>query len=67
MYYDHANSQNINHRSGTNDRSDAASASNHVVEVITHTPARNWAWAHNRDVYDWMDSHGPFPAAGPSE
>jgi hypothetical protein len=20
---------------------------------------RNWAWAHNTESYDWMDSHSP--------
>jgi hypothetical protein len=63
MYSDHTNSQNIDHRSGTNDRSDLGSASNHVAEV----PAMNWAWAHRSDLYDWMDWHSPFPASGQSE
>ncbi|MGF6781905.1 hypothetical protein [Paraburkholderia sp. GAS334] len=67
MYYDHTNSQNIDHRSGTNDPRDVGSASNDVVEVINPTPARNWAWAHHSDLYDWMDWHSPFPASGPSE
>jgi hypothetical protein len=21
---------------------------------------RNWAWAHQHDAYDWMESAGPF-------
>jgi hypothetical protein len=21
--------------------------------------ARNWAWAHSHESYDWMDSHSP--------
>lgn len=67
MFYDHTNSQNIVHRSGANDRNDLGSASNHIVEVINPTPARNWAWAHHSDSYDWMDWHSPFPATGPSE
>ena len=67
MYYDETNSQSIDHRSGTNDPSDLGSASNDVVEVINPTPARNWAWAHHSDLYDWMDCHSPFPGSGPSE
>ena len=23
----------------------------------TEKPVRNWAWVHNTDSYDWMDSH----------
>jgi hypothetical protein len=67
MYYDHTNSQNIDHRCGTNDRSDAGAASIPVVEVINPTPARNWAWAHHSDLYDWMDWHSPSPASAPTE
>jgi len=26
----------------------------------TQKPARNWAWLHNTETYDWMDSHSPF-------
>jgi hypothetical protein len=33
----------------------------------THAPARNWAWAHTTDSYDWMDRHGPFWRSGSSE
>jgi hypothetical protein len=67
MYYDHTNFQNVEHRSGTDDRSGAVPASSRVVEVISPIPIRNWAWAHDGDLYDWMDWHSPFPAAGPSE
>ncbi|MFL9915827.1 hypothetical protein PQR75_10610 [Paraburkholderia fungorum] len=67
MFYDETNSRNIDHRNGTNDRSDMGSASNQVLEVINPTPARNWAWAHQSDPYDWMDSHSPFPAKDTSE
>jgi hypothetical protein len=67
MFYDHTNFQNIDHRRGKNDRSDVGSPSNHDVEVINPTPARNWAWAHHSDSYDWMDWHNPFPATDPSE
>lgn len=28
----------------------------------TRGPARNWAWAHSHESYDWMDSHSPFGA-----
>jgi hypothetical protein len=67
MYYDHINSPDIEHRSGTNDRSDVVPASTRVVEVINPTPTSNWAWAHHGELYDWMDWHSPFPAASPSE
>ena len=66
MFYDYTNSKNIGDRSGMNNH-DVGSASNHVVEVINPTPARNWAWAHHSDSYDWMDWHSPFPSKGPSE
>jgi hypothetical protein len=66
MFYDHTNSQDIDHRSGTSDRRDVGSAANDIVEVINPTPARNWAWAHHSDSYDWMDWHSPFPATAPS-
>ncbi|MCP3706333.1 hypothetical protein M3I54_04925 [Paraburkholderia sp. CNPSo 3274] len=23
--------------------------------------SRNWAWTHQGESYDWMDSAGPFP------
>ena len=67
MYFDHTNLPKNDHRSVPNDRSDVGSASNQVVERTNPTPARNWAWVHNADSYDWMDSHSPFPATGPSE
>lgn len=64
MSYD---SQYIDHRSGTNDPSDVGSASSEVVEVTISTPAMNWGWAHDGELYDWMDWHSPFPASVPSE
>jgi hypothetical protein len=68
MYYDHTNSQNIDHRSGGTDvQSDVGLASNHVVEMRNPTPGMNWAWAHHSDSYDWMDLHSPFPVTAPSE
>ncbi|MGF6598921.1 hypothetical protein P3T23_003638 [Paraburkholderia sp. GAS448] len=67
MFYDHTNSQNIDHRRGTSDRRDVGSAPNDVVDVINPPPARNWSWAHHGDSYDWMDWHSPFPATAPSE
>jgi hypothetical protein len=27
-------------------------------------PARNWAWAHGGESYDWMDWHSPSATAG---
>lgn len=67
MYYDHTISQKIDHRRSTNDRSDVGSMSNDVDEVSDPGSARNWAWAHHSDLYDWMDWHSPFPASGQSE
>jgi hypothetical protein len=31
------------------------------------TPARNWAWAHATDSYDWMDSVGPLSTSDLSD
>ncbi len=67
MFYDQTKFRDIDHRSDTHDRTDEGSASNHAVEVINLPPARNWAWAHHGDPYDWMDGHSPFPAKGTSE
>ena len=67
MFCDHANFQNIEHRSSKNDRSDVGSASNHVVEMNNPTLPRSWAWAHHSDSYDWMDWHSPFRETGPVE
>ncbi len=60
MYYEHTNSQNTDAGSSTNDPSKFDSVKNHVVEATGPNVARNWAWAHPSDSYDWMDWHSPF-------
>jgi hypothetical protein len=67
MYHDPADSQNTGMGRGTNDQSSFDAVSNHVIEAISLTSARNWAWAHHSDSYDWMDWHSPFPETTPSE
>ncbi|TDY23061.1 hypothetical protein B0G81_3391 [Paraburkholderia sp. BL6665CI2N2] len=67
MYYEHTNFQNTDAESGTNDPNKFDSVKNPVVEATSPNSARNWAWAHSGDAYDWMDWHSPFPAATPSE
>ncbi|MDH6147666.1 hypothetical protein OKW46_001591 [Paraburkholderia sp. WSM4179] len=67
MYCDRTNSLNTTVGSNTNDRNEAGSVSNHLVEATSIITARNWAWAHHSDSYDWMDWHSPFPAATPLE
>jgi len=61
MKYDSSNAAN----GGSNDRRpDSRAEIQPALQIVpevrkTQTPVRNWAWAHNTESYDWMDSHSP--------
>jgi hypothetical protein len=62
MSYDSSESGNIDCTGRTNDKYDQRSPSRGVAQAVHKTPetARNWAWVHSTESYDWMDSHSPF-------
>ncbi|MGB8414761.1 hypothetical protein [Paraburkholderia sp.] len=62
MNYGSSKCGNIGCTCNTNDEHDERLPSEELVQVVheTHDATRNWAWAHNNDSYDWMDSHSPF-------
>jgi hypothetical protein len=59
MNYDSSNSRNIRCAECANDKYDESPPSEKVAQVVdkTRETARNWAWAHSNESYDWMDSH----------
>jgi hypothetical protein len=59
MNYDSSKSRNITCSERTNDKYDEGMPSETVSQVVgkTRETARNWAWAHSNESYDWMDSH----------
>jgi hypothetical protein len=62
MNYDSSNSRNIGHAERTNDKYDEGLPSEEVAQAVgkKRKTARNWAWAHSNESYDWMDSHSLF-------
>ncbi|MEM5460518.1 hypothetical protein VSR69_37685 [Paraburkholderia phytofirmans] len=62
MNYDSSKSTNIGRAERTNDNYDGASPSEEVAQAVgkKSETARNWAWAHSNESYDWMDSHSLF-------
>ncbi|WP_429325575.1 hypothetical protein [Paraburkholderia sp. GAS348] len=42
-----------------NDKHDEGSPSEEAAQAVgkKREAARNWAWAHSSESYDWMDSH----------
>ncbi len=65
MKYNASNYLNTEAQGGTSVRRDARSKSSESSQTIddTKASARNWAWAHHTDSYDWMDMHSPFSPA----
>ncbi|CAE6749363.1 hypothetical protein [Paraburkholderia haematera] len=61
MNYDGSNTINISFTERTNDKRNEGSPSEAVAPAVgkTRVTARNWAWAHSNESYDWMDSHSP--------
>lgn len=59
MNYDSSKSRNIGRAERTDDNYDGASPSEEVAQAVgkKSDTARNWAWAHSNESYDWMDSH----------
>lgn len=59
MSYESSKSRNLAGANGTNDNYEGRSASEEVVQIVgkKRETARNWAWAHSNESYDWMDSH----------
>ncbi len=66
MNYDSSIFRKSGVRSRVSDDGDALSQTNGISQKSSsaHAPARNWAWAHRTDSYDWMDSHCPFSTSG---
>ena len=62
MKYDSSNILNIEAQGGTSVRRGTKSASSEVSQAMAEKKAiaRNWAWAHHSESYDWMDTHSPF-------
>jgi hypothetical protein len=62
MNYDSSKSRNIGRAERTNDKYDEGSPSEGVAQAVgkKREAARNWAWAHGHESYDWMDSHSLF-------
>ncbi|WP_144157398.1 hypothetical protein [Paraburkholderia sp. BCC1885] len=61
MKYDSSNAANGGSNGSRPDvRAEIQPAVQSTPEVRkTPAPVRNWAWAHNTESYDWMDSHSP--------
>jgi len=58
------NFRNIDDHSGAGARGCAGVVSSEQSRTAgAKSAARNWAWAHTGDAYDWMDSHSPLPSA----
>ncbi|MGF6902229.1 hypothetical protein P3T22_003506 [Paraburkholderia sp. GAS348] len=59
MKYDSSNSINIGRGERMNDKHDEGSPSEEAAQAVgkKREAARNWAWAHSSESYDWMDSH----------
>ena len=59
MNYDSSNSRNPSRDGGVQDTHAEIQPSAQVSPAVhkAEKPARNWAWAHNTESYDWMDSH----------
>ncbi len=47
----------------SNERRVVASSTAFSRKATERTKARNWAWAHHTDSYDWMDWHSPSSTA----
>jgi len=62
MNYDSSNSRNTGCAGRASDTYEERSPSEAVSPALdkTRETARNWAWAHINESYDWMDSHSPF-------
>ena len=62
MKNDSSKSRNIGRAERTNDKYDGGSPSVEVAQAVgkKRETARNWAWAHSNESYDWMDSHSLF-------
>jgi hypothetical protein len=67
MKYDSSNATNGGSNSRRPDtRAEIQPAVQSVPEVRkTPSSVRNWAWAHNTESYDWMDSHSLFSTQDP--
>jgi hypothetical protein len=65
MKYDSSSFLNIEAQGGTSVRPVTSSASSESSQATDDkkASARNWAWAHHSEAYDWMDSHSPFSPA----
>jgi hypothetical protein len=65
MKYDSLNFLNSEAQGGASVRCGVSSASSEGSQTMEdkQAPARNWAWAHRSESYDWMDSHSPFSPA----
>jgi hypothetical protein len=61
MKFDSLNYLNIEAQAGTSVRRGTTPASNEGSPTVDdkHATARNWAWAHQSESYDWMDAHSP--------
>ena len=59
MNYDSSNSRNTGRDGGKPDPRAEIQPSGQASPAVhkAQKPARNWAWTHNNDSYDWMDSH----------
>jgi hypothetical protein len=62
MKYDSSNYGNGGSNSRRQDAVPELQPALQPVAEVSKTPsaARNWAWAHNTESYDWMDSHSLF-------
>ena len=59
MKYDSSNARNTGRDGGLQDTRSEIQPSVQVAPAVheAQKPPRNWAWAHNTESYDWMDSH----------
>jgi hypothetical protein len=64
MKHDTSNTRDAGGQGGANDQHETAPAtrSNAQAGGSTSASSRNWAWAHQSDSYDWMDSYTGLPA-----
>ncbi|MGA7781866.1 MAG: hypothetical protein WCA85_29720 [Paraburkholderia sp.] len=62
MYDKSSNSRDVDRVEQTSDKYDESTALVEVTETAHNSreSARNWAWTHSTESYDWMDSHSPF-------
>jgi hypothetical protein len=65
MRYDTSNTRFADGQGGANEPRDTADVTRGSGEKPQSATvlARNWAWAHQTDSYDWMDTHTISPSA----